>query len=197
MFLKISLLICFVINSYDVWAESSNLKLSDYDSFMKLIETDSNKYHDGCLLGEFTFSYLDYFKIPDYCPQTATYAKFIINFNEATIIRDLNTFRKISNDFRKFTLSCYIQFHHLRSYRYEYQWASKDKGDPNLKLDYKNKNLSFLKILGDSNNFYDTKSEFFSPWLLQLSPTFIILYHSTSSLKRYPKFADKIFFFPG
>jgi len=79
-----------------------------------------------------------------------------------------------------------MQFHHLRSYRYEYVDASED--NLNLELDYENKKLSFQKILGDSANFYDAENEFFKPWLSQLSPISVILYYSESSLLDQFKF---------
>jgi len=78
MFLKITFLKLLMFNC--VCVESS--KLTHYETFMKLIEEDSNKYHDGCLLGEFLFTKYGYFEIPDFRPEKLTFAKFIIIFTE-------------------------------------------------------------------------------------------------------------------
>jgi len=188
MFLKISFLAWLII-SFICFASS---KLTHYESFMKLIKEDSNVYHDGCLLSfeEFTFTKYGYFKIPDFCPEKKTYAKFIISFTaDVTIVRDLNTFRKLANDFGKFTLACYIQFHHFNSYHYEHNWALLT--DPYSEFNYKK--LSSLKVLDDSVNFYERGSKFFKPWLLQLSPVSVILYFSYPILDNiYTSFANQI-----
>jgi len=146
---------------------------SSYEQFMDVFRNDLFDENKECLFGEFISDEHPYEVEDGPFHHGHFIVRFLIKFRSERFTAKIKAYRTIASSVRKYTQTCYVEFHHSNSYENDFS----EKLGKNPQIEQNQNSFTFIRLMEDYRWQNHYRATLFGSLRLLTQPTYVIMFY--------------------